>query len=333
MLANDLGWLDAVALRDLVADGEITPAELADSAIARIDAANPMLNAVVVPLPDIGRALAADPALPRGPFHGVPFLLKDVGACLAGLPLYMGNGLLRSLDWRAPADTILGTRFRAAGVVTIGKTALPEFGCQPTTQPITFGACRNPGTPRVPPRDPAAVRPPPSRPGWCRWPTPATSAARSGCRPRGAGSAGLKPSRGRTSSLPITDPNLVEHVITRSVRDTAAFLDAVGGADADRHLPPAGTGCALRGNDVGGTRRPAHRLRRLGGGDRGDGRPCSALPRSPRRPGCSRRSATTSSRADRRGCLTRSSPPTTCDRPAGSSSTCWMGLRPRSGGP
>ena len=240
MPADDLGWLDAVALRDLVADGEVTPAELAESAIARIDAANPVLNAVVVPLPDIGRALAADPALPRGPFHGVPFLLKDVGACLAGLPLYMGNGLLRSLDWRAPADTILGARFRAAGVVTIGKTALPEFGCQPTTQPIAFGACRNP------------------------WDTMRSTAGSSGGAAAAVaaglvpvahasdiggsirlpaawcGVVGLKPSRGRTSSLPITDPNLVEHVITRSVRDTAAFLDAVGGADpADiYHLPP-----------------------------------------------------------------------------------------------
>ena len=240
MAANDLGWLDAVALRDLVADGEVTPAELAESAIARIDAANPVLNAVVVPLPDVGRAIAADPALPRGPFHGVPFLLKDVGACLAGLPLYMGNGLLRSLDWRAPADTILGARFRAAGVVTVGKTALPEFGCQPTTQPIAFGACRNP------------------------WDTMRSTAGSSGGAAAAVaaglvpvahasdiggsirlpaawcGVVGLKPSRGRTSSLPITDPNLVEHVITRSVRDTAAFLDAVGGADpADiYHLPP-----------------------------------------------------------------------------------------------
>ena len=77
MPADDLGWLDAVALRDLVADGEVTPAELAESAIARIGAANTVLNAVVVPLPDLGPAIAADPALPRGPFHGVPFLLKD----------------------------------------------------------------------------------------------------------------------------------------------------------------------------------------------------------------------------------------------------------------
>jgi len=75
--ANDLGWLDAVATRDLVAYGEVTSAELAEHAIAHIDAANPVLNAVVVPLPHIGRTIAADPALPRGPVHGVPFLLKD----------------------------------------------------------------------------------------------------------------------------------------------------------------------------------------------------------------------------------------------------------------
>ena len=240
MPANDLRWLDAVALRDLVAVGEVTPAELAEGAIARIEAANPVLNAVSVPLPDMGRAIAADPMLPRGPFYGVPFLLKDAGACQADLPLYMGNGLLRSLDWRAPSDTILGARFRAAGLVTVGKTALPEFGCQPTTQPIAFGACRNP------------------------WDTERSTAGSSGGAAAAVaaglvpvahasdiggsirlpaawcGVVGLKPSRGRTTSLPITDPNLVEHVITRSVRDTAAVLDAVGGADPTDvyHLPP-----------------------------------------------------------------------------------------------
>jgi amidase len=239
MPTDDLKWLDAVSLRDLVVGGEVTPAELAEGAIARIDAANPVLNAVAVPLPEVARATATDPTLPRGPFHGVPFLFKDAGACLAGLPLYMGSGLLRSLDWRAPSDTVLGARFRAAGVVTVGKATLPEFGCQPTTQPIAFGACRNP------------------------WDTTRSTAGSSGGAAAAVaaglvpvahasdiggsirlpaawcGVVGLKPSRGRTSSLPITDPNLVEHVITRSVRDTAAFLDAVGGADpADvYHLP------------------------------------------------------------------------------------------------
>lgn len=240
MSLDPLRWLDAVALRDLIADGELTPGEVTESAIARIDAANPVLNAVAVPLPDVARAAAADPRLPPGPFRGVPILLKDAGACMAGLPLYMGNGLLRSLGWRALADTVLGARLRAAGVVTVGKTTMPEFGCQPTTQPIAFGACRNPwdttrSTAGSSGGAAAAV---------AAGLVPAAHASDIGGSIRlpaaWCGAVGLKPSRGRTSTLPITDPNLVEHVITRSVRDTAAFLDAVSGADpADIYrLPP-----------------------------------------------------------------------------------------------
>jgi amidase len=231
MSAEDTRWLDAVAMRDVVASGAATPAELTEDAIARIEAANPTLNAVAIPLPEVGRSAAADPGLPSGPFRGVPFLFKDAGACLAGLPRYLGSGLARSLDWRAAADTALGARFRAAGLVTVGKTTLPEFGSQPTTQPIAFGACRNP------------------------WDTSrstggssggAAAAVAAGLVPAAHGSdiggsiripaawcgvVGLKPSRGRTSTLPITDPNMVEHVITRSVRDAAEFLDAVAGAE------------------------------------------------------------------------------------------------------
>lgn len=238
-MSTDVRWLDAVSLRDLVADGEVTPAELAEGAIARIAELNPTLNAVAVPMPEAGYAAATDPALPHGPFHGVPFLFKDAGACIAGLPLYMGNGMLRSLDWRAPSDTVLGARFRSTGVVTVGKSTLPEFGCQPTTQPIAFGACRNPWD---------TTRSTSGSSGG------AAAAVAAGLVPVAhasdiggsirlpaawCGVVGLKPSRGRTSSLPITDPNMVEHVITRSVRDTAAFLDAIGGSDpADiYHLP------------------------------------------------------------------------------------------------
>ncbi|NMO02989.1 amidase [Gordonia sp. TBRC 11910] len=230
-MSTDVRWLDAISLRDLVADGEVTPAELADGAIARIAELNPTLNAVAVPMPDAGYAAATDPALPCGPFRGVPFLFKDAGACVAGLPLYMGNGLLRSLDWRAPSDTVLGARFRATGVVAVGKSTLPEFGCQPTSQPLAFGPCRNPWD---------TTRSTSGSSGG------AAAAVAAGLVPVAhasdiggsirlpaawCGVVGLKPSRGRTSSLPITDPNMVEHVITRSVRDTAAFLDAVGGPD------------------------------------------------------------------------------------------------------
>jgi amidase len=254
---DDPRWLDAVALRELVAVGDVTPAELIEAAIGRIEAANPTLNAVAVPLPDVGRAAAADPALPHGPLRGVPFLLKDAGACLAGLPRYLGSGLVRSLDWRAPADTVLGARFRAAGLVTIGKTTLPEFGCQPTTQPIAFGACRNPwdiarSTAGSSGGAAAAV---------AAGLVPVAHASDIGGSIRlpaaWCGVVGLKPSRGRTSTLPLTDPNLVEHVVTRTVRDTAAVLDAVAGTDAADvyRLPPPATRYA---DDV---RPPGERLR------------------------------------------------------------------------
>jgi amidase len=249
---TDLRWLDAVAQCDLVAKGELTSVELVETAIARVEAANPVVNAVAVPLYDLGRSIAADPQLPRGPFRGLPFLFKDAGACLADLPLYMGSGLLRSLGWRAAADTALGARLRATGVVTIGKTALPEFGCQPTTQPIAFGASRNPWD---------TTRSTAGSSGG------AAAAVAAGLVPVAHGSdiggsirlpaawcgvVGLKPSRGRTSSLPITDPNLVEHVITRSVRDTAAFLDAIGGADPSDiyHLPAPPTEYATAISDA-----------------------------------------------------------------------------------
>ena len=230
---TDPRWLDAIGLRDLVAAGDASAAELAEGAIARIEAANPTLNAVAVPLAEAGRAIAGDAALPRGPLHGVPFLLKDAGACLAGLPRYLGSGLLRSLDWRAPADTVLGGRFRDAGLVTLGKTTMPEFGCQPTTQPLAFGPCRNPwdtGRSTAGSSGGAAA-------AVAAGLVPVAHASDIGGSIRlpaaWCGVVGLKPSRGRTSALPITDPNLVEHVVTRSVRDTAAVLDAVAGATAD----------------------------------------------------------------------------------------------------
>ncbi len=236
MALPELATLDAVGQADLVRRGELTPAELVEAAIDRIERIDPGLNAVIVPLFEHARAAVPVP----GPFAGVPFLLKDAGACLAGLPLYSGSRLLRDLDWRAPADTVLGARFRDAGLVVCGKTNLPEFGSQPTTQPVAFGPTRNPwDTSRsvggssggaaaavaaglVPVAHASdiggSIRLPAA---WC-------------------GTVGLKPSRGRISTAPIVDPNLVEGVISRTVRDTAAVLDAVQGAEADDvyALPP-----------------------------------------------------------------------------------------------
>src|ERR1700676_2306359 len=144
---KELSTMDATAQAELVRRREVTPLELVDAAIARIDRVNPTINAVITPLFEEARAAAVSPDLPEGPFRGVPFLLKDIGAMQTGQPYYMGNRALRDAGYRSPDDTALGARFRAAGFITLGKTNTPEFGAQCTTQPLAFGSTRNPWHP------------------------------------------------------------------------------------------------------------------------------------------------------------------------------------------
>src|SRR3954454_11279048 len=142
-MSDDLARLDATAQAELVRTGEASPLELVDAAIERIDASNGELNAVIHELYDEAREAAAGD-LPDGPFKGVPFLLKDLGAAFAGQPLHMGMQFLKDAGFRSPIDTYLAERFRAAGFVTIGKTNLPEMGIVPTTEPVAYGPSRNP---------------------------------------------------------------------------------------------------------------------------------------------------------------------------------------------
>src|SRR4051795_173589 len=135
--------MDATDQAELVRSGEATPTELVDAAIARIEELNPEINAVIHPLFDEGREAAAGD-LPDGPFRGVPFLLKDLGAAFAGQPLHMGMQYLKDADFRAPVDTHLAGRFRQAGFVTIGKTNTPELGILPSAEPKAYGRSRNP---------------------------------------------------------------------------------------------------------------------------------------------------------------------------------------------
>ncbi len=230
---DELTWLDATALARLIRAGELSPLEAVDAAIARIETLNPQLNAVITPLFEQARQQAASPELPAGPFRGVPILLKDFLCQTAGDPYYEGLGFLRDLGWRAPADTYLASKFRAAGFVILGKTNLPEMALAPVTEPAAFGPTRNPWN--------LAHTPGGSSGG-------SAAAVAAGLVPlahandgtgsiRGPASAcglvGLKPSRGRTSLGPARSPgllgNVVEHVLTRSMRDTAAVLDAVAG--------------------------------------------------------------------------------------------------------
>jgi len=230
-LARDTQWLDATAQADLVRKGEVSPRELVEAAIERIERLDPALNALTYRWFDAGRALADDPSLPQGPFRGVPFLLKDLHATEAGRPISHGCKAFKAVNYIAPADTDLVARYKRAGLVTLGRTNSPELGSVPVTEPEAWGPTRNP------------------------WDTSRTSGGSSGGAAAavaagmvpfahasdGGGSiripaaccglVGLKPSQGRITMAPFRDEsNLgVEHCVSRTVRDTARLLDATQG--------------------------------------------------------------------------------------------------------
>ena len=182
---NELSTMDATAQAELVRRRELTPLELVDAAIARIERVNPAINAVITPLFEDARAAAVSRDLPNGPFRGVPLLLKDLCAMQKGQPYYLGNRALRDMGFRAPLDMPLGARFRAAGFITVGKTNLPEFGMQTTTQPLAFGATHNPWDLDRSTVARLAVLVRPWRPGWCRSHMRTMAVARSGSQQRG----------------------------------------------------------------------------------------------------------------------------------------------------
>src|SRR6185503_10453130 len=135
---------DAVSLARLVREKQLSPRELVTAAIERIEAHNPTLNAVVHRMYD-GALAAADGPLPDGPFRGVPLLLKDLLSLYAGEPLTSGSRLFRG--WIAPHDSEVVRRYRAAGLIVVGKTNTPEFGLVPFTESELLGAAHNPWNP------------------------------------------------------------------------------------------------------------------------------------------------------------------------------------------
>ncbi|MFN8162017.1 MAG: amidase [Solirubrobacterales bacterium] len=241
-MSAELASLDATAQAELVRAGEASPTELVEAAISRTEAIDPQLNAVIHPLFDEAREAAAG-ELPEGPFRGVPFMLKDLGAAFAGQPLHLGMRYLKDLGFRAPVDTYLAQRFRAAGFVTIGKTNTPELGILPTAEPIAYGPSRNPwdtgrSTGGSSGGSAAAV---------ASGMVPVAHANDGGGSIRvpasECGLVGLKPTRQRTSEGPLIGDVMsgltVEHVVSKSVRDAAAILDAVHGpAPGDPYVAP-----------------------------------------------------------------------------------------------
>jgi amidase len=227
----DFARFDGLGLAELARRGEVAPIELVEEAIARIEALNPALNAVVLKLYDSARAAARGTL--SGPFAGVPFLIKDLAVTVAGTPTSEGNRRLSQIV--READNELVARYRRAGLIFVGKTNVPEFGLAPVTESEALGPCRNPW-------DPTRTC------GGSSGGSAAAVAARMAPFAHasdGGGSiripasccglVGLKPTRGRTPFGPIEGEAwrgfTVSHAVTRSVRDCAALLDATQGAD------------------------------------------------------------------------------------------------------
>jgi len=231
---------DGLGLAGLIRTGQVKAEELRDLALIGMERINPTINAVIGLAPsESDRALRERDR--NAQFSGVPFLIKDIGAHMSNIPSELGSRLTKGLT--LSHDSELAARFKKAGLVTLGRTNTPEFGCSASTEPVLYGATRNP---------------------WNLLHTPGGSsggsaaAVAAGIVPiahanDGGGSIrvpasccglfGMKPSRGRNPAGPDQDDLIfglgAEHVVTRTVRDSAAMLDATHGADIGaRYLLP-----------------------------------------------------------------------------------------------
>jgi len=237
---KDYDGYDALGLGALIAKGEVSASEVLAAAVARLEAVNPRLNAVVHKMYDEAeRSIAA--GLPAGPLSGVPFLLKDLSALYAGQPISYGSALYDG--YIADHDSTLVERYRAAGLVIFGKTNSPEFGLAATTEPARFGPTRNPWD---------LERSPGGSSGGAAAAVaarvlPVAHASDGGGSIRipssACGLVGLKPTRARNPAGPDVGEGWsgfsTAHVASRTVRDSAAFLDASHGpAPGDPYCAP-----------------------------------------------------------------------------------------------
>lgn len=231
---------DGLGLAQLVRDGKISAQELLEEAIARTEAVNPQINAVVHKHYDEARSAIAA-GLPQGAFTGVPFLLKDLYMMLQGTITSNGSAMYR--DNVADHDSTLVQRYQQAGLVIFGKTNSPEWGLMPVTEPGFFGPSRNPWNVECTPGGSSGGASAAVAAGIL----PLANASDGGGSIRipasCAGLVGLKPSRGRNPSGPIKAEGWagqsISHVVSRSVRDSAAMLDATHGPESgDAYAAP-----------------------------------------------------------------------------------------------
>ena len=230
--SDELSSLDATAQAQLIRSGDVSPREMVAAAIERAESLNASINAIIHPRFDKALAEAASVSN-DAPFAGVPMVIKDLGCPIAGEPHHMGSRFLKNAGFVADHDSYLTRRFRRAGFVPIGRTNTPELGSTITTEPISYGPSRNPWNPEH------------STGGSSGGSAAAVSAriVSMGHANDGGGSiripasecglVGLKPSRGRISQGPDVGDSwagfTIDGVVTHSVRDTAAVLDAISG--------------------------------------------------------------------------------------------------------
>ena len=239
MTISDYSDYDGLGLAALVAKGEVTPVELVEAAIERIERHNPTLNAVVYKGYEDARKEAKGP-LPDGPFKGVPFLIKDLGMSVAGWPRSYGSKFARNIV--DTEDGGLTAAYRRSGVIALGKTNTPEYGITGTTEGAHLGACRNPWNPKHISGGSSGG---------------AASSVAAGIVPMAHASDGLGSIRIPAAccglvGMKVTrdrNPNggddtayamgfTVDHVVTRTVRDSAAMLDATGVPRLDSPFTP-----------------------------------------------------------------------------------------------
>jgi amidase len=271
-------WLDATAQAGLVRCGECGPGDLVEAAIARIEAVNPQLDAVIRTRFDRARAEVAA-GLPDGPFRGVPILFKDLGCVTAGEATSFGLGPLRELPW--PVTSYLADQFRAAGFVPLGRTNVPELGTTVTTESRSFRPARNPWQPGHSTGGSSGG----SAAAVASGMVPVAHATDGGGSIRipasECGVVGLKPTRGRVSQGPLSGEawagGVADGAVARTVRDVAGVLDVMSARMPGEpyYAPPLQRPLSLEvGADPGRLRIGV--LDRPGGGDYLDDPECRA---------------------------------------------------------
>ena len=239
----DYEQYDALGLADLVRRRKVTPTELLEAAIERVEARNPAVNAVVTEALRPGPPHHRRAACPTGPFTGVPYLMKDLTASIAGVPMTRGSRFFADTP-PATADSEHVARLKRAGLVIFGRTSTCELGLSLTCEPQLYGPTRNPWDPtRISGGSSGGAA---AAVGARMLPMAHASDGFGSIRAPAAccGVVGLKPTRARNTFAPFAGEGLgglsTEHAVTLTVRDCAALLDATAGPGAgDPYVAPA----------------------------------------------------------------------------------------------